>query len=78
MSGLRITPHILIIGDSIVYRAAIWAHQRQQEHLGLPVKLTWRGKRGLHLSGTGGFTQSLLRTVGPVTHIILHVGTNDI
>ena len=57
------------------------AHRGQQacEELHGGAMVTWHGKRGLHLGETIAFLSSLFRCAGSTpSHILLHVGTNDI
>ena len=72
------TPQVWIIGDSIVHWAALLAKERNTWNLGLPVKITWRGKRGLSLGGLRDYVSTFRGKMGSPSLIILHVGTNDI
>ena len=76
--GFHSEPRVWIVGDSIVHWAALLARDRREGNLGLPVRITWRGKRGLHLSGLRDYVMSFRHAVDSPTHVVIHAGSNDL
>ena len=72
------TPKIWIVGDSIVHWAALLARERKEWNLGLPVHITWKGKRGLRLNGLREYIATFRNSATVPSLVIIHAGTNDI
>ena len=72
------TPKVWIVGDSIVHWAALLARERRAWNLGLPVHITWKGKRGLRLAELRNYVTTFRDTATDPSLVIIHVGTNDI
>ena len=71
---------ILLIGDSMMHWLAAFAHREGQEGLGSSANVVWRGRRGLKLGQVIIHVQWVLPgiQVSSPSHIVLHVGTNDV
>ena len=78
-AGLR-SRTILILGDSIAFWAGRFATLKGEPAMGLHAAVEWRGRRGLHLGEVPGFLETIIRKEGYInpSHVIMHVGTNDI
>ena len=54
------------------------AREKKAWNLGLPVHITWKGRRGLRLAGLRDYVTTFREAATRPSLIIVHVGTNDI
>ncbi|XP_072182078.1 uncharacterized protein [Diadema setosum] len=71
---------ILLVGDSLIHWVAVHARCPGELDLGLSASVTWRGRRGLCL---GQLVDHVRQVLSPLlelclSHILVHVGTNDV
>ena len=64
----------------MIHWLAAFAHRKGKQGLGSSANVVWRGRRGLKLGQVIGHVQWVLPgiQVSSPSHIVLHVGTNDV
>ncbi|XP_072176455.1 uncharacterized protein, partial [Diadema setosum] len=71
---------ILLVGDSLIHWVAVHARCSGELDLGLSASVTWRGRRGLRLGQLVDHVRQVLSPLPELclSHILVHVGTNDV
>ena len=68
------------MGDSLIHWVAVHARCSGELDLGLSASVTWRGRRGLRLGQLVDHVRQVLSPLPELclSHILVHVGTNDV